>query len=166
MPRLELDPVAEARRQWVEHGWVEAADGMAAVTSIMRAHQIVISRVDEVLRPLGLTFARYELLMLLHFSSRGSLPVTKASARLQVHSTSVTSAVDRLERDGLVRRVPNPADGRGVLVELTEAGRALALEATERLNAAVFEAPPVPGDRLGALLDVLRDLRREAGDFD
>jgi len=166
VPRLELDPVAEARRQWVEHGWVEAADGMAAVTSIMRAHQIVISRVDEVLRPLGLTFARYELLMLLHFSSRGSLPVTKASARLQVHSTSVTSAVDRLERDGLVRRVPNPADGRGVLVELTEAGRALALDATERLNTAVFEAPPVPGGRLGALLDVLRDLRREAGDFD
>ena len=162
---LPLDPIEEARRHWVAHGWGEAADGMAAVTAITRAHQIVLARVDEVLRPLGLTFARYELLMLLHFSSRGSMPVKKASARLQVHSTSVTSAVDRLERDGLVRRVPNPEDGRGVLVELTAAGRRVALTATERLNAEVFGAPPVPQERLGDLLDVLRDLRRTAGDF-
>ena len=165
MPRLPFDPIAEAQRKWVEHGWTDASDGMAAVTSVMRAHQIVINRVDDVLRAFGLTFARYELLMLLHFSSRGSMPVKKASARLQVHSTSVTSAVDRLERDGLVRRVPNPTDGRGVLVELTDDGRALALRATEALNSEVFAVPPVPRERLGALLDALREMRREAGDF-
>ncbi len=45
---------------------------MAAVTSVMRAQAIVLARVEDVLRPLGLTFARYEVLMLLLFSGRGA----------------------------------------------------------------------------------------------
>ena len=31
---LDSDPIDEARRQWVSHGWAEAADGMAAVESM------------------------------------------------------------------------------------------------------------------------------------
>ena len=164
-PLLSFDPIAEARRQWEAHGWAQAADGMAAVTSVMRAHQIMQARVDDVLRPLGLTFARYELLMLLHFSRKGALPVTKASQRLQVHPTSVTSAVDRLEAAGLVRRSPHPTDGRGVLVEITQQGRDLGLAATERLNADVFVDPGLPPRRLAGLLSLLDELRRRAGDF-
>jgi DNA-binding MarR family transcriptional regulator len=162
---LPFDPVAEARRQWQAHGWEDAAQGMAAVTSVMRAHQIMQARVDEVLRPLNLTFARYELLMLLHFSADGSMPVTKASRRLQVHPTSVTNAVDRLEAAALVARRPHPTDGRGTLIEITEAGRRLALVATERLNADVFSAPGLPARRAETLVSVLSDLRRAAGDF-
>ncbi len=162
---LRLDPVEEARRQWVAHGWAEAADGMAAVTSVMRAHQIMLARVDDVLRPHDLTFARYELLMLLHFSRRGSLPVTKASARLQVHPTSVTHAVDRLEAAGLVRRRPHPTDGRATLVEITGRGRATALAATDELNEQVFAQPGLPPRRVGTLITVLKELRRRAGDF-
>ncbi len=109
---LPFDPVEEARRHWEDHGWADAAPGMAAVTSVMRAQQIFLGRVDEVLRPLGLTFARYELLMLLSFSSTGSMPLGKVSARLQVHPTSVTNAVDRLEAQGLIRRLPHATDRR------------------------------------------------------
>ncbi|MCA1713402.1 MAG: MarR family transcriptional regulator, partial [Actinobacteria bacterium] len=141
------------------------ADGMAAVTSVMRAHQLMQARVDEVLRPLGLTFARYELLMLLHFSSTGALPVTKASRRLQVHPTSVTNAVDRLEAAGLVARRPHPTDGRGTLVGITAAGRRLALTCTERLNDEVFRRPGLPAGKVAALVDVVADLRERAGDF-
>lgn len=162
---LPFDPIAEARRQWEDHGWGAAADGMAAVTSVMRAQQLMQARVDGVLRPLGLTFARYELLMLLHFSSTGALPVTKASLRLQVHPTSVTNAVDRLERAGLVVRRPDPSDGRGTLVAITEQGRQLALSATERLNREVFEQPGLPGRRVGTLVRTLAELRLAAGDF-
>ena len=99
----------------------DAAPGMAAVTSVMRAQQILQARVDDVLRPFGLTFARYEVLMLLHFTSRGSLPI-KMGERLQVHPTSITNAVDRLERPGWSRR-PHPTDGRATLVEISGAGR-------------------------------------------
>src|SRR5699024_8720953 len=138
---LPVDPITEAHRQWVAHGWEGAADGMAAVTSVMRAHQIMLSRVEKVLRPHGLTFARYEMLMLLMFTQRGALPMNKASARLQVHPTSITNVVDRLEAAGLVRRLPHPSDRRTTLVEITDDGRGLARVATEKLNAEVFADP-------------------------
>ena len=163
--RLPLDPVAEARRHWLEHGWTDAAEGMAAVTSIMRAQQILLARTDEALRPSGLTFARYEVLMLLLFSRRGALPMKTISSRLQVHPTSVTNAVDRLEKDALVQRGPHPEDGRAVLVTLTPEGRARAEAATGTLNAAVFADPGVSARRVGTLIGVLRDLRQGAGDF-
>src|SRR5579872_6067259 len=109
---LEFDPIEEARRQWISHGWTDAAAAMAAITSIMRAEQIVLGRVDEVLRPYDLTFARYEALALLSFSRNHALPLSKIGQRLQVHPTSVTNTVDRLEAQGLARRVPHPTDRR------------------------------------------------------
>ena len=164
--RLPFDPIAEARRQWITHGWEEAADGMAAVTSIMRVHQITLARVEAVLRPYGVTFARYEVLMLLHFSSRGALPMTVIGARLQVHPTSVTNAVDRLETAGLVQRRPHPTDRRTTLVVLLDPGRELALRATGELNERVFGALGVPAGDLGPRVDVLAALRRDEGDFE
>jgi DNA-binding MarR family transcriptional regulator len=163
--RLPLDPIAEAHRHWVAHGWGDAADGMALVTSVMRAQQILRGRVEEVLRPLELTFARYEVLMLLHFSRSGALPLVVIGSRLQVHPTSVTSVVDRLERQGLVERRAHPTDRRTKLAELSGDGRSLALEATERLNATVFAEPGLDGAQVGRLNDLLRVLRRNAGDF-
>ncbi|EOM74913.1 MarR family transcriptional regulator [Rhodococcus rhodnii] len=163
---LPQDPIAEARRQWTERGWGDVADGMAAVTSVMRAHQILLSRVEDVLKPFALTFARYELLQLLTFTRTGALPMTKASARLQVHPTSVTNAVDRLEKAELVRRVPHPTDRRTTLVEITDAGRALAAEATEHLNAEVFARPGLGRDSSRQLVSLITELRTAAGDFD
>lgn len=163
---LPLDPIAEAHRQWTEHGWGEVADGMAAVTSLMRAQQIMLARVEEVLKPTGLTFSRYELLTLLTFTRTGAIPMAKASARLQVHPTSVTNAVDRLETAGYVRRTPHPSDRRTTLVEITDSGRALAVDATERLNAQVFGKPGLASDKLTSLIRILAELRRTAGDFD
>jgi DNA-binding MarR family transcriptional regulator len=138
---------------------------MAAVTSVMRVQQIMLRDVEAVLRPLGLTFARYEVLMLLSFSRAGSLPVGKMGERLQVHPASVTNAVDRLERDGYVVRRRNPVDGRGVLASVTDDGRALAERATEALNADVFSQVPLSDADLRVLYRVLRRLRRASGDF-
>ncbi|WP_433611768.1 MarR family winged helix-turn-helix transcriptional regulator [Prescottella agglutinans] len=163
---LPLDPIEEAHRQWTQHGWGAVADGMAAVTSVMRAQQIMMARVEETLKPFGLTFSRYELLTLLTFTRTGALPMAKASARLQVHPTSVTNAVDRLEAAGLVRRVPHPTDRRATLVEITDEGRELALRSTEELNDKVFAEPGLAPDRLDSLVRILAELRYRAGDFD
>jgi DNA-binding MarR family transcriptional regulator len=163
--RLGFDPIAQAREQWLEQGWHEAADGMAAITSLMRAHQIVLARVEATLRPLGVTFARYEVLMLLWFSKRGSLPMKIIGSRLQVHPTSVTNAVDRLEDAGLVTRTTHPEDRRAILVALTPTGRELAERATKALNTEVFERPDLSGRDVRSLVDVLTRLRRTAGDF-
>ena len=162
---LRFDPIAEARRQWEVHGWEAAAPGMAAVTSVIRANQIYMARVDAVLRPFELSFARYELLMVLLFSRRGSLPLSKLGVRLQVHPTSVTNAVDRLERQGLLQRAPHPTDGRTTLAEITAAGRRVARKATDALNAEVFAGPGLQSGHVDELLVILSELRQGAGDF-
>src|ERR1700722_666800 len=163
--RLSFDPIAEAERQWVLHGWPNQAPGMAVVTSIMRLQQIFLSRADAVLRPLGLTFARYEVLMLLSFSRNGALPLGKIGERLQVNPASVTNAVDRLEGDGLVIRHSNPDDGRGTLAFLTATGRRRASEATDAMNEQVFTDLGVSPPTVERLFDLLADVRRAAGDF-
>ena len=160
----ERDPIAEARRQWVAHGWADAADGMAMVTSVVRSQQLLMERIDAVLRPRDLTFARYEILRLLSFSREASMPMTRLGSLLQVHPTSVTSAVDRLVRQGYVERERHDLDRRVVLARLTPAGRAAVDEATVCLNSEVFEKPGLEPDRLRELTGLLRELRAAAGD--
>jgi len=162
---LPFDPIEEARRQWLAHGWGEAAVGMAAVTSVMRAEQIFMSRVEEILKPFELTFARYEALVLLMFSRTGALPLNKIGQRLQVHPASVTNTIDRLESQGLVVRLPHPTDRRATLAEITDAGRDLAAQATEAVNAKAFASTGLTGDDEQALVRILRTLRHGAGDF-
>lgn len=164
--RLPFDPIAEAQRQWEAHGWAPAAPAMATVTSVMRLHQVFLARADAVLRPLGLTFARYEVVMLLSFSTKGSLPLGKIGERLQVNAASVTNAVDRLEAQGLVVRRPNPRDGRGTLAAITAKGRRLAGRATSAMNARVFADLGLETPALQALFESLSRLRQAAGDFD
>ncbi|MBT0565836.1 MarR family winged helix-turn-helix transcriptional regulator [Williamsia sp. CHRR-6] len=161
----KVDPIEKARDNWVAAGWGDVADGMVAVTSVMRAHQILLARVEAALRPFELTFARFELLRLLAFSRTGSLPITRASDRLQVHVTSVTHAIRRLEAAGLVRRLPHPTDGRTTLVEITPVGRSTVEEATARLNDEVFSDIGLSPQHSAALVDSIEALRRNAGDF-
>ena len=168
MPRprpLPVDPLAEAKRQWIAHGWTDAADGMAVVTSVMRAQQLLLARVDQALKPFALSFARYEVLRLLAFSREGRLPLSSAVARLQVHATTVTSTADRLVRDGLIVREPHPHDGRASLLALTPDGRALVERATVALNAEVFAAPGLDAADAAELVAIVARLRRDAGDF-
>jgi len=162
---LDFDPIAEAHRQWASHGWPDASDGMAAITSVVRAQQIFLSRIDAVLRPFDLTFARYEVLMLLVFSKNGSLPLNKIGSRLQVHPTSVTNAVDRLEEQDLIKRAPHASDRRTTLAELLPAGRDLALRATNALNEGIFCRTGMSTDDLRILFEVLKRFREGAGDF-
>ncbi|MGH3347997.1 MAG: MarR family winged helix-turn-helix transcriptional regulator [Nocardioides sp.] len=163
MARLPFDPIDEAARQWT--GRWPGVPAMHAVTSLMRVQQLVIGRLDALLKPHGLTFARYEALVLLTFSSRGSLPLGKMGERLQVHPTSVTSIVRKLEADGHVTRRPHPEDGRAVLAEITDAGRAVVETATTELVGADFGLGVLDDDSLGRLSELLRPVRQAAGDF-
>jgi DNA-binding MarR family transcriptional regulator len=162
---LPFDPIAEATRHWRSHGWDDAAPGMAAVTSVIRVQQLMMARVDEALRPYELTFARYELLALLHFSRTGALPLARIGSRLQVHPASITNAVDRCEAQGLVRRRPHPTDRRATLAELTEAGRELVVKATESLNREVFTELGLSTEDVESLTSVLGRFRAGQGDF-
>ncbi|MGI8867925.1 MAG: MarR family winged helix-turn-helix transcriptional regulator [Mycobacteriales bacterium] len=165
---LPFDPVDRAGDLWAQHWAGESDDvyaSMRAVTSIMRAQQILLAELDTMLKPFGLTFSRYEALVLLTFSRTGALPLSKIGERLQVHATSVTNVIDRLEIAGLVRREPNPRDGRGTLAVITDAGRRTAADATAELNQHRFGLGALDRTALDTLFDVLRLVRVHAGDF-
>ena len=160
---LPFDPIEQAARQW-ERRWPEMPR-MRAVTSLMRVHQLVLTELDELLRPLGLTFARYEVLVLLSFSRRGALPLGKIGERLQVHATSVTPLVKRLEAAGLIERHPHPEDGRAVLASITPGGRAVTEQATDLITSARFGLASLDEEACDALTRLLTTPRESAGDF-
>jgi DNA-binding MarR family transcriptional regulator len=162
--RPDRDPIAEAHSQWVRHGWAEAADGMAMVTSLVRAQQLLTERIDAVLRPLDLSFARYEVLRLLSFTQSGSMPMTRLGSLLQVHPTSVTSAVDRLQAQGYVERLRRERDRRMILAAITPEGRQVVERATEGLNRDVFENPGLHPAQVVELTELLGRIRASAGD--
>jgi DNA-binding MarR family transcriptional regulator len=164
MAAAGFDPIGEARRQWAAHGWDDVADGMAALTAIMRAQQLLLARCDQVLAEYELTFARYELLTLLSFTRHGELPLGKAGTRLQVHPASITNAVGRLVDQGLVERVPHPTDGRGALARITPAGREVVDGATTRLNDEVFGALGLTAVQARQLTARLAKVRAASGD--
>jgi DNA-binding MarR family transcriptional regulator len=164
MAAPSFDPIAEAHRQWSER-WPDQADHMAAVTSVMRVQQLLLSRIEDTLKPCGLTFAAYEALRLLAFSRRGSLPMGKMGERLMVHPASVTNAITRLEQRGLVERRLSPDDRRVVLATITPAGQALVREATVALNQASFGLPGITPGQAAGITAVLREVRVAAGDL-
>ncbi len=160
-----IDPIAEARRQWISHWGPEPTSSMTAVTSIMRAQQILLTRLNVLLAPHSLTFPRYEALMILYLSSRGSMPLGKIGKRLQVHPTSVTSVIDGLERHGYVVRHPHETDRRTVLAAITPFGREAAERATAALNDERFATSPLTEEALDELTAVLRPLRADEDGF-
>ena len=160
---LPFDPIARAAQIWESR--FGDARAMAAVTAIMRVQQILLAELDGLLRPYGLTFARYEALVLLSFSRAGALPMRLIGQRLMVHPTSVTNTIDRLEQQGLVVRKPNPQDGRGTLAEITQAGRDVVTRATADLMAAEFGMSGYGEGQLEEISAILRGLRVAAGDF-
>ncbi len=160
---LPFDPIARAAETWQAR--FGDAKAMAAVTAIMRVQQILLGQLDTLLRPHGLTFARYEALVLLSFSRDGALPMRLIGERLMVHPTSVTNTIDRLERQELVVRKPNPRDGRGTLAEITPAGREVMQRATDDLMGAEFGMGGYAPGELDDMFGLLRALRVSAGDF-
>lgn len=152
-----FDALAEAERQWRSHG-IDRANDMHAILAIVHARQLVITAIDRALRPLELTFARYEVLMLLQFSANGRLPITKVGERLLVHPTGITRIVDRLEEQGLASRETNPDDRRSTLVCITPKGRKSAARATDTLVTSRFGVT-MQAARLEQLIELLDEFR-------
>jgi DNA-binding MarR family transcriptional regulator len=159
---LPFDPIERAADTWEQR--FGPASAMRAATSVFRVQQILLARFDEVLKPHALTFARYEVLVLLTFSRTGELPLKVIGSRLMVHPTSVTNAIDRLVAAGYVDRRPNPNDGRGVLAAITDAGRRTTEQATTALTDLDFGLGDLSEDDRSELFDVLKRVRLGAGD--
>jgi DNA-binding MarR family transcriptional regulator len=159
---LDYDPVEASRERWIQQGWGETAAGMAAVVSVMRAEQIFLNRAATILRPMGLTFARYQVLGMLRWT--GPLTLGEVGNRLWITAATVTSAVDRLENAGLSRRVAHPTDARATLVEITAQGQRLFDQAVEALNAHLFDTVGLSEEELELLVGLIGKIRAHDGD--
>lgn len=165
-PGLPFDPIARAEELWVAR-WGAGSEhqAMAAATSIMRVQQVLLREFDALAGRHGLTFARYEALVLLAFSRTGTLSMSTIGERLMVHPTSATNIIQRLAAQGLVQRSPNPADRRGTLATITEEGRSTMEAVTVLLEESAFGLDALGGPARAQLFDLLRDVRIAAGDF-
>lgn len=164
MPRpLNYDPVEASRQRWIEQGWRDSAAGMAGVVSIMRAEQILLADATTILRPLGLTFARYQVLGMLRWT--GPLTLGKLGDRLWITPATVTSSIDRLEAAALCRRLSHPDDARSTLAEITPKGIRVFDKAVEELNVKLFGSVALSDEELDQLVRLIGKIRAGAGDI-
>jgi DNA-binding MarR family transcriptional regulator len=85
----------------------------------MRAHHAVSSRLDDILEGHGLSTAKLGVLRQL---AKGPLPLGALAQRQSCVRSNITQLIDRMEGEGMVRRLPAPDDRRVTLAEITDAG--------------------------------------------
>lgn len=102
-------------------------------TYLVRVARTLEDRLDASLGEVGLSAAKLGVLTQL-VEAGTPLPLGELAARMRCVRSNVTQLVDRMEVDGLVRRVDDPADRRTVRAELTAVGRARQRAGAERLQ--------------------------------
>ncbi|HEY8584713.1 MAG TPA: MarR family transcriptional regulator [Capillimicrobium sp.] len=126
MPDPPRDRVDELVGQWASERPDLDIATMGEVARLLHVAALVERRIDALAAEHGLDRGQGDVL----FALRRSGPPYRLSpkdltAALLVTSGTMTNRLDRLEAMGLIRRLPNPDDRRGVLIELTDEARAL-----------------------------------------
>jgi DNA-binding MarR family transcriptional regulator len=120
------DHVDKVVAQWASERPDLDTRPFAIVGRIGRAGHLLDAAVEAKLEPHGLSRWSWDVLAALRRSGAPyRLTPTSLYRSLMRTSGAISNRLNRLEGQGLVRRVPDPADGRGVLVELTPAGKRL-----------------------------------------
>jgi DNA-binding MarR family transcriptional regulator len=113
--------------------------------------------VNEALARHGLTLGQFDILATLRRRPDDRLTPTQLMQSVMLSSGGMTNRLDRLEEAGWIRRQADPVDRRGVVVELTPAGRKLIDAATEtRFAEARNSLPPLDGNEMREMKLLLR----------
>jgi DNA-binding MarR family transcriptional regulator len=158
------DAVEWSREHWMANGQ-PAPEQFTAMAAILRTHQAMTASIDAVLRPHDLTRTGYLLMVTLQLSREGTRPLGQLSRHLMVHPTTVTLALDQLEKRKLLRRKPHPTDRRTILAMLTPAGHELLAKVTADLADAGFGLTGVDDKLASRVTSVLRQVRGRMGDI-
>jgi DNA-binding MarR family transcriptional regulator len=133
-----------------ERGATTTTSTIELLESLMRAGHVADARADDALAAVGLTATKWFALKRL-VEAGGSLSLGDAAQRLACAKSNVTQLIDRLERDGLVRRVPDSIDRRSILAQITDEGR-------RRYVAGLRAFGPLESSLAGALTQTERDI--------
>jgi DNA-binding MarR family transcriptional regulator len=140
--------------QWADERPDLDLDTMALLARLTRAAQLVDGRTDQLAAEYGVHRGEGDVLFTLRRSGPPyRLSPTRLAAALLVTTGTMTNRLDRLEKRGLIVRVPNPDDRRSLDVELTEKGR-------HQADAAVTQHAANQQDMIAALT------RRDRADLD
>lgn len=132
---------------------------LAAWRAFLRAHAAVTRELEtELVAEQQLSLAAYDVLVQLAEAPDRRLRMTELADAVLLSRSGVTRLVDRLEREGLVRRSPVAGDGRGVAAELTPAGLTRLRTASRTHLAGVSRhfVAPLDGDDLAAIERISR----------
>jgi DNA-binding MarR family transcriptional regulator len=123
--------------QWADPDTIEVD---LAFIRASRMHRLATGRMmDQLDLDVGMTGARYTLLLTLFFARDNLLAQNEISRELSVSRTNITNLIDGLERDGLVARVPNPADRRVSYAQLTKSGEAMCMDVLPYLTRTMMD---------------------------
>jgi DNA-binding MarR family transcriptional regulator len=157
---VERDSVDRIVQAWRRHDPQLDSSSLEVTGRLVLCASYYERAVIAVLQPFGLSIADFDVLNTLRRvgDQHGSKPTDLARSSL-ITTGAMTSRLDRLERSGLIRRMPDPADRRGVLVRLTSQGSKVARQALQELIAAnqVF-LEPLSGQQRESLASALKRL--------
>jgi DNA-binding MarR family transcriptional regulator len=155
---METDSVDRIVEAWRSRDPHLDSSSLEVIGRLLLCSSAIERVVIAVLQPLRLSIADFDVLNTLRRvgDEHGSKPTDLARAAL-ITTGAMTSRLDRLERSGLVRRAPDPADRRGVLVHLTARGRGVARKALHEVIAAneVF-LEPLSAEQRDSIASALR----------
>jgi DNA-binding MarR family transcriptional regulator len=131
-----------------------------AVVGLLRTADAIKRSLAHVIEPHGITPQQYNVLRILRGAAPEGLPTLTIGERMVEQTPGVTRLIDRLERKGLVARIPCPKDRRRVFCQITRKGLDLLEELDEPVNRwdaqTVSILPPSEVDSLIKLLDRVR----------
>src|SRR5512132_1178602 len=156
---MERDSVDRIVQAWRRHDPQLDSSSLEVTGRLVLCASYYERAVIAVLQPFGLSIADFDVLNTLRrVGDQHGRPTDLARSSL-ITTGAMTSRLDRLERSGLIRRMPDPADRRGVLVRLTSQGSKVARQALHELIAAnqVF-LEPLSGQQQESLAFALKRL--------
>lgn len=123
-PSMIHDIIDELQADWSEERPDLDSEAMGVVLRIQALDKLLGDQVAERLQDFGLQWWQYDVLSALRRQGKPyRMAATELAEATMLTSGAMTNRIDRLEHEGLVHRLHDPADRRRVLVELTREGR-------------------------------------------
>jgi DNA-binding MarR family transcriptional regulator len=160
------DAIDELQNDWGTQRPDLNTEPMGVVLRIQALAKILGDQTAVTLQNFDLQWWQYDVLSSLRRQGKPFImTATELADSAMLTSGAMTNRIDRLEEDGLVRRIRDDNDGRRVLVQLTNEGISLVEEATEaRFETAEDALDSLSTQQRDALSDLLRLLLKNQDD--